>query len=41
MVLRFYIRLNRKQKIGPDDWLIIPALVCKIAHAGVLKEADA
>jgi hypothetical protein len=27
VVLRFYVRASRKQQIGMDDWLIIPALV--------------
>ncbi|KAG9230530.1 hypothetical protein BJ875DRAFT_384915, partial [Amylocarpus encephaloides] len=27
VLLRFYVRLSRKQVIGLDDWLIIPALV--------------
>jgi hypothetical protein len=29
VLLRFYIRSSRKNSVSVDDWLVIPALVCK------------
>ena len=33
VTLRFWTRVKRKTRLGIDDWLMVPALVCKNAFS--------
>jgi len=38
---RFYVRISRKQILGPDDWLSIPAMALVVAEASIMIAGSA